>query len=106
MLSLVVFLYLVISRTRHVAKYRIYVKDSVVRRSQPLVSMALFSLLFYGLFSYIWSDTSMFYLFFVVFGIESAMLRLSRRDRDERVLYYALARSNESATIDVGLEEG
>ena len=105
-LSLVVFLYLVISRTRHVAKYRIYVKDSVVRRSQPLVSMALFSLLFYGLFSYVWSDTSMFYLFFVVFGIESAMLRLSRRDRDERVLYYALARSNESAAIDVGLEEG
>ena len=48
----------------------------------------------------------MFYLFFVVFGIESAMLRLSRRDRDERVLYYALARSNESAAIDVGLEEG
>ena len=104
-LSLIIFLYLLISRVRHAAKYRIYVKDSVVRRSQPLVSMALFSLLFYGLFSYIWADTSMFYLFFVVFGIESAMLRLSRRDRDERVLYYALARSNESAAIDVGLEE-
>lgn len=104
-LSLIVFVSLVVSRARHVAKYRIYVKGSVVKHSQPLVSMALFSLLFYGLFSYIWADTSMFYLFFVVFGIESAMLRLSRRDRDERVLYYALARSNESAAIDVGLEE-
>ncbi len=104
-LSLLIFLSLVITRTRHVAKYRIYVKDSVVRLSQPLVSMALFSLLLYGLFSYIWIDASMFYLFFVVFGIESAMLRLSRRDRDERILYYALARSNESAAIDVGLED-
>ena len=104
-LSLILFLALIISRARHRTLYRVYVKDSVVKRSQPMVSMAFFSILFYGLFTYIWADESMFYLFFVVFGIESAMLRVCRRERDERVNYYALARSSESAAIDVGLEE-
>ncbi len=104
-LSLIAFIWLIAVRIRHRMAYNQYVKGSVLRHSQPVVSAAIFSLLFFGIFNYIWSSEAMFYLFFVVFGIESAMLRVSRQSIDERVLYFVDARSSESAAIDVSLDE-
>jgi hypothetical protein len=104
-LSLIAFIFLIVTRIRHRMIYSPYIKGSVLKVSQPIVSATMFSLLFYGFFSYIWSDVSMFYLFFVVFGIESAMLRVSRHDNDERILYFVDARTVDSAAIDVALEE-
>jgi hypothetical protein len=63
------------------------------------------ALLFYGFYDYIFADFTMFYLFFVLFAVESAMLRVSRRARDERILYYEDSRSNDSSSIDVSLAE-
>ncbi len=103
-LSLVAFIFLIITRIGHRMSYAPYIKASVLKNSQPIVALALMSLLFYGMFTYIWADVSMFYLFFAVFGIESAMFRVSRRDNDERILYFVEARSVDSAAIDVGLD--
>ncbi len=102
--SLLFFIILLVSRARHrVRYYSLYVRDSVVKHSQPVVSAAVCALIFYGMFSYIWADVSMFYLFFVVFAVESAMLRISRKARDDRILYYEDARSNESSAVDISL---
>ena len=103
--ALFAFIILVVSRIRHRIIYSQYVRASVVKHSQPLVSAAVCALLFYGFFNYIFADYSMFYLFFVLFAIESAMLRVSRKARDERILYYEYSRSNESSSIDVSLTE-
>lgn len=103
--SLIAFVVLLITKTGHRMRYSQYIRNSVLRVSYPVVASASLSLLFYGFFSYIWADASMFYLFFLVFGVESAMLRVSRRDNDERILYFVDARSVDSAAIDVDLEE-
>ncbi|MBR3806156.1 MAG: hypothetical protein IKJ13_04895 [Clostridia bacterium] len=103
--SLIAFVILMVTKIGHRMSYSLYIRSSVLRISYPIVAMASLALLFYGFFSYIWADASMFYLFFLVFGIESAMLRVSRRDNDERILYYVDARSVDSAAIDVDLEE-
>jgi hypothetical protein len=103
--ALFAFVILIISRIRHRITYAQYVRASVVKHSQPIIAAAVCTLLFYGFFNYIFADYSMFYLFFVLFAIESAMLRVSRRARDERILYYEDSRSNESSSIDVSLTE-
>lgn len=103
--SLVAFVILLITRMGHRMSYSQYIKGSALRISQPIVSVAVLSLVFYGMFAYIWADVSMFYLFFLAFGIESAMLRVSRRDNDERILYYVDARSVDSASIDVDIDD-
>ncbi len=103
-LALIFFVSLLIARVRHRVKYYSqYIKGSVVKHSQPVVSAAVCALIFYGMFSYIWSDVAMFYLFFAVFAVESAMLRISRKARDERILYYEDAKSSESAAVDIEL---
>ena len=103
--TLFVFVILIVSRIRHRIVYTQYVRTSVVKHSQPIVASAVCALLFYGAFSYIFADFTMFYLFFVLFATESAMLRVSRKARDERILYYEDSRSNESSSIDVSLAE-
>ncbi len=103
-LSLLFFILLLVSRARHrIRYYSLYVKESTVKHSQPVVAATVCALVFYGTFSYIWADVSMFYLFFVVFAVESAMLRVSRKAIDDRVLYYEDARSSESSAVDIGL---
>ena len=103
--ALFAFVILIISRIRHRIIYAPYVRTSVVKHSQPIAAAAVITLIIYGFFNYIFADLSMFYLFFVLFAIESAMLRVSRKARDERILYYEDSRSNESSSIDVSLAE-
>ena len=103
--ALFAFVILIISRIRHRIVYSQYVRISVVKHSQPIVASAVCALLFYGFYNYIFADFTMFYLFFVLFAVESAMLRVSRRARDERILYYEDSRSNDSSSIDVSLAE-
>ncbi len=102
--ALICFAFLLICRARHrVEYYNPFVRGSVVKHSQPAVAACVSALIFYGMFSYIWADISMFYLFFAVFAVEGAMLRISRRARDDRILYYEDARSSESSAVDVSL---
>ena len=41
------------------------------------------------------------YLFFVLFGIGSATLRLAKQDRDERLIYYGDDRSADASVADI-----
>ena len=102
-LALVCFLILIIARLRHRVRYRPYIKNSVLHNSQPIVSVAMFAPLSYGAFNYIFSSVTLFYFFFVVFGIESGMLRVARRECDERALYYLHSRADDASEIDVYL---
>lgn len=104
-MALVCFVLLIIVRLRHRVRYRPYIKNSVFHNSHPAVSAAIFALLSYGAFCYLFSGVTMMYFFFVVFGIESGMLRVARHECDERALYYLHSRADDSSEIDVYLEQ-
>ena len=104
-MALVCFMLLIVVRLRHRVRYRPYIKNSVFHNSHPSVSAAIFALLSYGSFCYLFSDVTMMYFFFVVFGIESGMLRVARHECDERALYYLHSRADDSSEIDVYLEQ-
>jgi hypothetical protein len=102
---------LLIVRLRHGAVYSSYVKRSQVRRIAPMMSVCIFSLLCLGATDYIWSDFSTYYLFWCVFGIGSATLRIAKQESDDRELYSKMmvnfheSGNSEFSSIDVPLKK-
>ena len=92
---------MILVRLRHRLVYRAYVKHSQVGRIAPMMSVAVFALLCLGATEYIWADFSMFYLFWCVFGIGSATLRVAKKEHDDRVLYFEDTRRTYSSALNV-----
>ena len=100
-LLLAVFILLLVVRLIHRAYYQRYVRKSQLSKLSPLASVALMALLVLGCFDYIFSDLSILYLFFAVFGIGGASLRVCKRDYDDRTLYFEHEKSSTSSVISV-----
>ena len=66
-----------------------------------LSGACLFSLIAFGMVNYIWSDISAYYLFWCIFGIGSASLRVAKRDYDDKVIYYEETSAFDSSVIDI-----
>lgn len=81
--ALLFFVYLLIIRIRHRATYAKYVRNSSVDNLSTLSGTALFAMLIFGMTDYVWYSSANYYLFWVVFGIGSATLRISKREYDD-----------------------
>ncbi len=99
--ALCAFALLLIIRLVHGAAYHKYVVKSHVSNLSPLASVTVFALLIYGSFNYIFSDASVMFLFFTVFGIAGASLRVARQEHDDRVLYFEDEKSSESSVVNI-----
>ena len=88
-------------RLRHRARYARYIRASQVSTLSPALGAAFFGLIFYGSLTYIWADMPSFYLFWLVFGMGSASLRIAKKESDDRILYYEDARRSDYSAIDV-----
>jgi hypothetical protein len=88
-------------RLGHRANYLHYVKNSQTSAITRFAEVSVFCLLAYGTVNYIWSDMSMYYLFWCVFGIVSAAIRVAKKEHDDRVLYYEDNRTQDYSVIDV-----
>jgi hypothetical protein len=51
--------------------------------------------------NYIWSEPTAYYIFWCIFGMGSATLRVARKDYDDRVLYYEETSAVDSSVIDI-----
>ncbi|MBO7196547.1 MAG: hypothetical protein J6V80_04380 [Clostridia bacterium] len=94
-------LFLIITRVRHRSTMYLYVRNSQFERIANLSGACLFAMLAFGMVNYIWSDMSAYYLFWCVFGIGSASLRVAKRDYDDRILYYEESSAFDSSVIDI-----
>ncbi|MBR2343678.1 MAG: hypothetical protein IKA64_05425 [Clostridia bacterium] len=101
--ALALFLVIVLVRLVHRTRYRLYVRNSQVRDVAYITSSALVALLAFGSFSYIWADMTMYYLFWCVFGLGSAAMRIAKREHDDRVGYFVDGSSLEASSIDITL---
>ncbi|MBE6536424.1 MAG: hypothetical protein E7673_00570 [Ruminococcaceae bacterium] len=81
--ALLFFAFILLIRVRHRATYAKYVRNSSVDNISTLSGTALFALLVFGMTDYIWYSSSTYYLFWVVFGIGSATLRISKKEYDD-----------------------
>ena len=98
----VFFLLLMLIRSAHVYRYLPYAHKSVTSASLTM-SGAIYSLLLLGIFENIFADPAIYCLFFVVFGIGSAMLRASKTEHDEKLGYFTDTLSMHSSSVNIDI---
>lgn len=101
MFALICFMLMLFTRLKHRAHQYLYVRNSQVAMLSNLSGVCLFSLLAFGMINYIWSEISAYYLFWCIFGIGSATLRVAKNDYDDRVVYYEETSDFDSSVIDI-----
>lgn len=99
--ALAVFILMILVRIVHRTVYRRYTVGSEVHHLTDFSAVTLTVLLVYGAVNYLWSDFTLNYLFWCVFGIGSAALRVAKREFDDRAAYFSDGRSNDSSSVDV-----
>ena len=99
--ALIFFLGILLTRLRHRSIQYLYVRNSHIGVLANLSGACTFALLAFGVVNYIWSDPAAYYLFWCIFGIGSATLRVVKKDYDDRVLYYEETSAVDSSVIDI-----
>lgn len=100
-LALLFFLVLLFVRFCHRTVYRDYIDSSRLTHLSYLAEAMVTMLIAFGITEYIWADELIYYLFWCVFGIGSAALRISKREHDDKVMYYGDLMTVDSSVIDV-----
>ena len=92
-------------RLRHSASYLPYVKHTQLGELSCFCTCAIAILFVFGAFTYVFSDITMYYLFWCVFGIGAAALRVSRQEFDDRVGYFKDEASSQSSSVDIYIKQ-
>ena len=100
---LLTFILLFFARMRHLSIYSRYIRRGSMRTVTVFGTLALFALLIFGMTDYIWFAPPMYYLFFVLFGMGSASLRIAKEEADDRLNYHGDARRADSSVVDITL---
>ena len=101
--ALLVFSLMLLVRLFHKVAYRRYVGSSRVRHLSTFASVAMCMLLVFGAVNYLFSDLILNLLYWCVFGIGSAALRIAKREHDDLYGYFSDGRSNDASSIDVDI---
>ena len=101
--ALAIFLVIMLIRLVHTGRYRRYIRRSEIKGASYACSAILVSLTVFGVCNYIWTDLSMYYIFWCVFGIGSAALRISKRENDDRVGYFKDGSSVSASSININI---
>lgn len=102
--ALIIFLFLMLTRLRHRATYSAYVSESSCGPISTAAGVATFALLAYGMTDYIWYNPAACMLFWTIFGLGSATLRLSKSEHDERALFEHSDNSVFEATANITID--
>ena len=100
-ISLVAFILVYLIRVRHRGIYQPYVRNSHVRKISAYTTVITVMLMVYGAFNYVWADMTMYYLFWCIFGLGSASLRVAKNEFDERAAYFRDGSAEDSSSIDI-----
>ncbi len=99
--SLVAFVLIIVVRIRHRIRYQKYLVKCDVKAISDSSACAIFVMLALGSTVYIWQDLSLYYLFWCVFGVGSATLRIAKQEHDDRAVYSRMMSFHESAGKDI-----
>ena len=95
------FIFILVSRIKHRSTQHLYIRNSQVERASNLSGACILGFVAFGMVNYIWSDMTAYYLFWCIFGIGSASMRVAKRDYDDRVIYYEESSAFDSSVIDI-----
>ena len=104
--ALIAFILVIAVRIRHRIHYQKYLVKCDIKAISDSSACAIFVMIALGATVYIWQDLSLYYLFWCVFGVGSATLRIAKQEHDDRSIYSRMmsfheSSRNEMASIDV-----
>ena len=102
-LALLIFVVILLVRVGHRSTSLIYVKHSQTAVVARVSEVCIVCLIAFGTANYIWSDLSAYYLFWCVFGIGSAAIRVAKKDYYDKLHYYEDTRDIDFSQIDIQL---
>ena len=103
-IALLLFVFLMIIRARHLATYARYISHSSLTTTALSSAISIFAILTFGMTDYVFYNPTMIYLFFAIFGLSSATLRISRKEHDDELYFRDGILSSESASLDISLD--
>ena len=81
--------------------YKKYFSDSTVGFYVDISSLSLIGILIYGAYFDVFANMEMLYFFIVIFATGTAALRVSKKEKEERLSYYRDLGRSDSADVDV-----
>lgn len=103
--ALISVLLILVIRLVHLGVYKKFYSDSSVAFYADAAALAAFSILVIGSFTDIFLSLETVYFFISVFATGSAALRVSKKEKEERLSYYTDLGTSDSAAIDVTLAD-
>ena len=100
-LAAIIFVLLIIIRFLHLGIFRKHYSDSTVSFYVDMCTFSAIAMLLLGSFADIFENIIMVYFFISIFATGSAALRVSKKERLERLSYYADSGSSDYAILDV-----
>lgn len=102
--ALVAVLLLLAVRFRHRATYQRYLKESDMSLISTMTAVMTSMLIIFGATNYLFESAEITYLFWFVFGLGSAALRVAKHECDDRVLYYEDAKSPDFSVAEIKIK--
>ena len=102
--ALLIFCFILLVRIRHIASYRPYISGSSITSPINMTGVCIFALITYGMTDYIFYNSIMYFLFWTVFGIGSACLRISRTEHDENLAHWRHTSMKNASSADIRIE--
>ncbi|MBR2432185.1 MAG: hypothetical protein IKB23_04640 [Clostridia bacterium] len=104
-IALILFVGLLLVRTVHLKEYFLYLRSVRQLRYSVINSVAMFVIISLGIFCAVFSDPVLTFLMWFIFGMGSSILRISKREFDDRYVYFKDQSSFDSSEIIIGIRD-
>ena len=101
--AVIVLCFVFVIRLRQDSVYAGFLKSSQLFVFSNMTTVAMFCMATCGWFCDVFADLGLYSLFFVLFGLNTAALRTSKHEYEERVGYFRDQKDIDSSTVDVFL---
>ena len=102
-IAVIVLIAVSIIRLRQDTTYSVFLKSSQLSVFSTMTTVAMFAMLTCGWFVDVFADLGLYCLFFSLFGLNTAALRISKNEYEERAWYFRDQKDVDSSTADIFL---
>lgn len=99
--ALAIFILILLVRLRQLSVYSRYLRHSQLVTHSHVTALAMFSFITLGWFCDLFTDVGIYCLFFVLLGMNTAAIRISKREHDDRYDYYRDQRALDTSNINI-----
>lgn len=103
--ALIAFTLLILFKLRRISMYSKYFATSSLRSLSNMTVLAIFTVLTLGWFYDAFANTEMYLVLFIILGMNTSALRVSKKEHDDMLYYYGDNRRMDSSDADITIKK-